>query len=153
MTTMHARRPLVVPAGLDAVYALYAARHGAPGLRLRDFPGRWLALPREQACSPRVLPVADMEPAGHPVTGFTAFRRAALAHAVPGSELVFVCLRRDSWNRLDDSPLAPPTQMLAIRVEISGHAVGLAGQVDLDDQGCPCRTYRPFALVVNPWLL
>jgi hypothetical protein len=139
------------PAGLRAVYALYAARLCAPGVRLRNYAGRWLALHRARALDARVLPVADEEPSGDRLTGFKQFQRAALALVPPGTELVFVALEHGTWR--PRGPNAPLLQMLAIRLEVSGCGVGLAGHVDLDDQGRPLRIAPAFALIVDLRLL
>lgn len=140
-----------VPTGLRAVYALYAARLCAPGVRLRHYGGRWLALQRERALDARVLPVADEEPYGNRLTGFKQFQRDALAQVTPGTELVFVALEHGTWRPRGVN--APLLQMLAIRLEVSGHAVGLSGHVDLDDNGRPLRIAPAFALVVDLRLL
>lgn len=144
-------RPPEVPEGLRAVYALYAARLCAPGVRLRHYAGRWLALRRQRALDARVLPVADEEPSGHPLTGFKRFQREALAQVEPGTELVFVALEHGTWR--PRGPDAPLLQMLAIRLEVSGHGVGLAGHVDLDGNGRPLRIAPAFALIVDLRLL
>jgi hypothetical protein len=140
-----------VPAGLRAVYALYAARLCAPGVRLLHYGGRWLALRRERALDARVLPVADEEPYGDRLTGFKQFQRDALALVAPGTELVFVALEHGTWRPRGVN--APLLQMLAIRLEVSGCGIGLAGHVDLDEQGRPLRVAPAFALVVDLRLL
>lgn len=139
-----------VPPLLRRVYALHAARL-ASGVRLTAFAGRWLALDAEQALQPRALALCDEEPSGHPLTGFKAFQRQALAVREPGARLVFVALEPGRWTPRGSA--AVEQRMVALRLELSGHAVGLAGQVDIDEDGQALRIAPAFALLVDLRLL
>jgi hypothetical protein len=93
----------------------------------------------------------DEEPSDDRLTGFKRFQREALALVAPGTELVFVSLEHGTWR--PRGPDAPLLQMLAMRLEVSGCGVGLAGHVDLDDHGRPLRIAPAFALIVDLRLL
>jgi hypothetical protein len=145
MSSMLDRQP---PQLLQALYERLSRRYGAPGVRLLDFPGRWMVFRTADLAAGLERALIDIEPPAHPTVEDLAELESRAEFAVgDGHEamLVMMILTRVALPR-HEAPAASPTSVLTITVWSLAHPVTLMGQVDLDEFGAPMRVGTPFNL-------
>ena len=144
---------LSLPPPLRAVYAGCVRRYGAPGTRLDDFAGRWVALRADQAGRDDAPVLIDVPPAafGH---DFNRFRSLAL-HLAGGRTLVLAQLHRRCLAPAPPAaPLAPrarrpcmgalpPQRAVQLVVESTDQPVAAFGLIELDATGVAQWAHAP----------
>ena len=136
------------PELLQAFYARLSRRHGAPGVRLLDFPGRWLVFRTVDLEVGLERAIIDVEPSLHDTVDAVAEMESRAQFAV-GEEhdatLVLMYLARRPRPG-HDPHAAPATPVLAITVWSLAHPVAVTGHIELDEAGAPVWVDAPWAL-------
>jgi hypothetical protein len=145
MPSMLDRQP---PQLLQTLYERLSRRYGAPGVRLLDFPGRWMVFRTADLVAGLERALIDVEPPPHPTVEDLAELESRAELAVGDGHdatLVVMDLARIESPR-HEAQAASPTSALVITVWSLGHPVALMGHVDLDEAGAPMRIGTPLNL-------
>jgi hypothetical protein len=136
------------PALLQAFYSRLSRRYGAPGVRLIDFPGRWMVFRTADLAAGKERAVIDVEPPhDHTVEDLAALEsKAALAVGEGHDATLVVMYLTRKMPLLDDVQETPSTPVLALSVWSLAHPVALMGDIELGETGTPVRIGRPDAL-------
>ena len=136
------------PVLLHAFYARLSRRYGAPGVRLLDFPGRWLVFRTAELAAGLERAVIDVEPSRHDtVEGLAEMESRAQFAVGEGQDATLVLMYLSSKPRPGHDPhAAPATPVLAITVWSLAHPLAVAGHIELDEAGTPAWIDAPYAL-------
>jgi hypothetical protein len=146
MSSVFDQRP---PKLLQVFYKQLARRYGAPGVRLANFPGRWMAFRTADLAAGVERAIMDVESTEIDLAQHLEEFESS-AEFVAGEDddaiLVAIWLANNVWvGRDGESPKTTPA--LAITAWSLAHPVAVAGTIDLDEAGTPLRTNEPFSLL------
>ena len=136
------------PELLQTFHARLSRRYGAPGVRLLDFPGRWLVFRTADLAAGLERALIDVEPPPHHTVEDLVELESRAELAVGDSHdatLVVMYLDRVEVPR-HEAHAAAPTSVLAITVWSLAHPVALMGHIDLSQVGAPMGIGTPINL-------
>ena len=128
-----------LPKLLQIFYGRLSRRYGAPGVCLRDFPGRWMVFRTTDLAVGLERAVIDVELLEHDTAEVVTEMESRAQSAVGDDHdatLVLMYLAR-RMRPGHDPHAAPATPVLAITVWSLAHATALTGRIDLDEAGTP----------------
>jgi hypothetical protein len=127
------------PQVLQTLYDRLSRRYGAPGVRLLDFPGRWMVFRTVDLAAGLERALIDLEPPLHHTAKDLAELESRAEFAVGDGHdatLVVMYLARVEPPRHEAHAFAP-TSVLTIAVWSLAHPMALMGHIDLDEAGTP----------------
>jgi hypothetical protein len=133
---------------LQTFYGRLSRRYGAPGVCLRDFPGRWLVFRTADLAAGLERAVIDVELPEHDMAKELAEMESRAQSAVGedhDATLVLMYLAR-RLRPGHDPHAAPATTVLSITVWSLAHSTALTGRIELDEAGTPRWIGMPDAL-------
>jgi hypothetical protein len=136
------------PELLQTFYARLSRRYGAPGVRLLDFPGRWLVFQTADLAAGLERAVIDIDLSEHDTARHLAEMKSRAELAVgEGHDATLVLMYLARRVRPGHAPhAAPPRTVLSITVWSLAHATALTGRIELDEAGTPVWIGMPDAL-------
>jgi hypothetical protein len=142
---MHMTSTPQLPKSLTAIFNRFADSYSSAGVRVSDFPGRWLAFQAAELERGVERPLLDIEPPQDDVLeAKDKFDADAMEAAGAGVEVIIVSMYlaqqsmvvRGAGTAAEPGPKGP---MLSISVSSSQQSLGVSGYVELDSQGVPTR--------------
>jgi hypothetical protein len=133
------------PERLLAFHVRLSRRYGAPGVRLLEFPGRWLVFRTADLAAGLERAVIDIEPSLHDtVEGLADMESRAQLAVGEGQDATLVLMYLAHRPRPGHDPhAAPATLVLAITVWSLAHPVAVTGHIELDEAGTPVWINKP----------
>ncbi|WP_156901720.1 hypothetical protein [Azohydromonas australica] len=136
------------PRLLQTLYGRLSRRYGAPGVCLRDFPGRWLVFRTTELAAGLERAVIDVElpmrGAGKDLAKMESTAQLAVGENHDATLVLMYLARRmrpgRGWHA------APAKTILAITVWSLAHTTALTGRIELDEAGTPLWIGMPDAL-------
>lgn len=137
------------PALLQAFHARLSRRYGAPGVRLLDFPGRWMVFRSADLAAGLEHAVIDFEPSRHSTDEVLAELESRAEFAVgEGHDATLVVMHLGSRELPDHDPhAASSTLVLTITAWSLAHRLGVTGAIELDAAGTPVWIGEPYVVV------
>jgi hypothetical protein len=133
------------PELLQAFYTRLSRRYGAPGVRLLDFPGRWMVFRTVDLAAGKERAVIDVEPPhDHTVEDLAELESRAAFAVGEGCDATLVVM--DRARRMPPMQGKPSTPVLILSMWSLEHPVALTGDIELDEAGTPVRIGVPDAL-------
>ena len=145
MSSMLDQQP---PELLQTFDARLSRRYGAPGVRLLDFPGRWLAFRTADLAAGLERAVIDLELPGHDTAkDLEAMESRAQCAVGDGHDATLVLRYLARRVRPGHDPHAAPAPTgLTITMWSLAHATALMGRIELDEARKPVWIGAPEAV-------
>jgi hypothetical protein len=136
------------PELLQAFYARLSRRHGAPGVRLLNFPGRWLVFRTADLAVGVERAVIDIDLSEQDTARNLAEMESMARLAVgKGGDATLVLMYLARRVRPGHDPhAAPPRTVLSITMWSLAHPTALTGHIELDEADTPVWIGVPDAL-------
>jgi hypothetical protein len=146
MSLMPDQQPLEL---LRMFHARLARRYGTAGVRLHDFPGRWMVFRTGDLAAGIERAVIDIEaPEPDMVSSLEAFESRASLAVGEGNDATLVVIGLAQQVRVGRDGGEPMTiPILAITAWSLAHPVAIAASIDLDSAGSPRKVNAPFGLL------
>jgi hypothetical protein len=130
-------------------HARLSRRYGTAGVRLRDFPGRWMVFRTADLAAGIERAVMDIEePEPGMASSLEEFESRARLAVGEGNDATLVVIgqaQQVKAGRDGHVPVAMP--ILAITAWSLAHPVAVAASIDLDAAGTPLRVNAAFGLL------
>lgn len=137
------------PEMLRMFHARLSRRYGTTGVRLHDFPGRWMVFRTADLAAGVERAVIDIEAPEPDMAGsLEAFEARASMVVGEGHDATLVVIGLAQQVRVGRDGNAPVSMpILAITAWTLAHPVAIAASIDLDAAGTPLKVNAPFGLL------